>query len=346
MNFDRNPRFIKANAAGFTLIELMIAVTLMLMVTFAVISIYLPTRSTAKVQTGVARMNENWQVASENIAREFRELSSNGCVPLGDSDDGHGNSNIKHYQIRGNGRAYSDVTYNNTTALKQVSSSDPSAPADAIAGQPILVVNHAANGGAHLRTLMPDRGASGITLAADPHISNYTTGDLTATQSLAVITNCKGGEIFQIKAGDGVGNAASFWKITPTTQISAPYGVDARIAALTTTQFYLAPATRATGERTTTALYRRTLKDDGVNWNTASPVARDVTSMQITAAIDTNGDHIPEAANVPWNSALASSQVVAINLTLGMTGPPDTKANGTALVRSFTAYITARAKAL
>ena len=340
MNSDHKPPFRDARAAGVTLIELLISVTLMLIVTFAVISIYVPTRSTAKVQTGVARMNENWQAASENIAREFRELSFVGCVPLGSGTDASGSSNIKHDQLRGSGRSYSTVLVNSTTTLKQVGSSDSSAPSNAVSGQPILVVNHAANKGAHLLNAMVDRGDSGIRFASNPYIDGNING------SLAVISDCKTGEIFKIAGSSSNPSASSNWKIAPLSQLRVAYGVDARVAPLATTQFYLAPATRATGERSTTALYRRSQQDDGVSWNTPYQIARDVTSMQITAAVDSNGDYIPDANNVPWDATLSTSQVVAINLTLGLTGPPDSNAGGASLTKSFTAYITARARAL
>ena len=342
MNFDRKPRFIKADAAGFTLIELLISVTLMLIVTFAVISIYVPTRSTAKVQTGVARMNENWQTASENIAREFRELSFMGCLPLGNrtaGDDPDKDSNIKHDQIR-SPRGYSANRVNSLTVLKQVGSSDPSAPTNAIAGQPIIVVNHAANKGAHLLSTMVDRGDSGIRFKTDPGIKMDIAG------FLAVISDCKTGEIFKVGGSTTPLSSANNWRITPFSQLRAAYDIDSRVALLSTTQFYLAPANRATDERSSTALYRRTLGADGVTWGTPYQIARDVTSMQVTAAVDTNGDYVPDAANLPWDSTLNTERVVAVNLTLGLTGPPDTKANGAALTRSFTAYITARSRAL
>jgi type IV pilus assembly protein PilW len=342
MNFDRNPRLVKVHAAGFTLIELMIAVTLMLLVTFAVISIYVPTRSTAKVQTGVARMNENWQAASENIAREFRELSFMGCVSLGNrtaGDDPDKDSTIKHDQLRGT-RGYSTTRVNSLTVLKQVGSSDPSAPSNAIAGQPIVVVNHAANKGAHLLATMVDRGDSGIRFKSDPGFKMDIAG------FLAVISDCKAGEIFKVGGSTIPLTAANNWRITPFSQLRAAYDVDSRVAPLSTTQFYLAPAPRASDERSSTALYRRTLLADGVTWATPYQIARDVTSMQVTAAVDADNDYVPEAANVPWDSTLNPERVVAINLTLGLTGPPDTKANGTALTRSFTAYITARSRAL
>lgn len=340
MNSDRKPSFRNAGAAGFTLIELLISVTLMLIVTFAVISIYVPTRSTAKVQTGVARMNENWQATSENIAREFRELSFMGCVPLGNGTDASGSSNIKHDQLRGSGRSYSAVLVNSATTLQQVDSSNPAAPSNAISGQSILVVNHAANKGAHLLSAMVDRGDSGIRFASNPRIDGNING------SLAVISDCKTGEIFKIAGSSSNPSASSNWKINPLSQLRVAYGVDARVAPLATTQFYLAQANRATDERSTNALYRRTQKDDGVNWDTPYQIARDVTSMQITAAVDSDGDRIPDANNLPWDSTLSTSQVVAINLTLGMKGPDDSKANGAVVTKSFTAYITARARAL
>ncbi len=340
MNSDLNVMYSKRAESGFTLIELMIAVALMLLVSFAVINVYLTTRSTTKAQTAVARMNENWQTNSENIAREFRELSFMGCVPVGTNLDSNGDSTIKSHQLRnGSTRNYSAAQVNVVSVLKQVGASDPDVPSNAIAGNAIISVSHAANDGAHLLTAMPDRGGSGIRFKSNPHITTPPSG------VLAVISDCRSGEIFKVAGASSNPTAATNWKIAPLSDLIVQYGEDARVAPLTVSQFYLAPSDRVAGERSTTALYRRTLNVDGVSWNSATQIARDVTSMQITAAVD-GGGYVPDPINVAWSAGLVPEKVMGINLTFVMQGPPDARANGAVLTRTFTTYISARARAL
>ena len=202
--------YSKRAESGFTLIELMIAVALMLVVSFAVISVYVTTRSTTKAQTAVARMNENWQTNSENIAKEFRELSFMGCVPVGTNVDASGNSTIRSDQLRnGSTRNYSAAQVNAVSVLKQVGTSDSDAPSNAIAGNAILEVTHAANDGAHLLIAMPDRGNSGIRFKSNPRITTPQSG------VLAVISDCKSGEIFKVAGASSNPTAATNWKIAP-----------------------------------------------------------------------------------------------------------------------------------
>lgn len=72
-------------AAGFTLIELMIALLLGLLVMGAAISIFLSNRQAYTATEGLGRVQENVRFAFELMARDIREAGANPCgkhVPL------------------------------------------------------------------------------------------------------------------------------------------------------------------------------------------------------------------------------------------------------------------------
>ncbi|MEW6445762.1 MAG: PilW family protein [Pseudomonadota bacterium] len=68
---------------GFTLVELMIALTLGLLITGGVISVFISNKQTYRTNEGLARIQETARVAFELMAREIRETGGNPCgTPL------------------------------------------------------------------------------------------------------------------------------------------------------------------------------------------------------------------------------------------------------------------------
>ena len=74
--FMKNPRFI---ARGFSLIELMIAITLGALVVAATIGIFSTNRQTYISVENVARIQENARSAFEIMSRDIREAGGNAC---------------------------------------------------------------------------------------------------------------------------------------------------------------------------------------------------------------------------------------------------------------------------
>lgn len=66
-------------AAGFSLVELMVAMVIGLIITFAVVQIFTTSRSTYQTDEGLARVQENGRFAMEFLTREIRQVGDLGC---------------------------------------------------------------------------------------------------------------------------------------------------------------------------------------------------------------------------------------------------------------------------
>jgi type IV pilus assembly protein PilW len=69
----------RAGARGFSLIELMVAITLGLIIIAAIVAVFSSTRTTYQLDEGLARLQENARFAMETITRETRQAAAMGC---------------------------------------------------------------------------------------------------------------------------------------------------------------------------------------------------------------------------------------------------------------------------
>lgn len=75
----------KSNHAGFTLVELLVAMVIGLIMLGAVIGLYVTSSQTAKFQSGLLRVEENGRFATDMISRTIRMAGYDD--PLDDSED-------------------------------------------------------------------------------------------------------------------------------------------------------------------------------------------------------------------------------------------------------------------
>lgn len=78
----KNIRWL-THQAGFTLIELMISLTVGLLISAVVASVYIGNRQTYKQQDALARMQENGRFAMQIMARDVQGAGYRGCAPIG-----------------------------------------------------------------------------------------------------------------------------------------------------------------------------------------------------------------------------------------------------------------------
>ncbi|MFT5135960.1 MAG: type IV pilus assembly protein PilW [Arenicella sp.] len=65
---------------GYTLVELLVAITLGLLLTAAVVQSYMATRQTSRVTEGVSRVQENARFAIHFLAKGIRDAGYSGCI--------------------------------------------------------------------------------------------------------------------------------------------------------------------------------------------------------------------------------------------------------------------------
>ena len=71
---------ITKKESGFTLVELMVAISLGFILTFAVIQTFFATRQTARANDGVARIQENARFSLQFMTEDVRNAGYSGCV--------------------------------------------------------------------------------------------------------------------------------------------------------------------------------------------------------------------------------------------------------------------------
>ncbi len=76
-------RTFMRNLSGFTLVELMIALTLGLVLIGGIVQIFISTREAYRVNDALARVQETGRIALETLARDFRLSGYSGCQRSG-----------------------------------------------------------------------------------------------------------------------------------------------------------------------------------------------------------------------------------------------------------------------
>ena len=316
-------------ALGITLVELMVALAISLIVLFAVTSIYVPTRQNTQLQAGVSRANETAQVVTEQIAREIRQTSHAGCPSVGpitvSNDSLTAVTSVNQFSIAPG------------TVVRLLASTDSDAPSTAKTGTAVVNLVHAANGGVHLTAKAADR-SSAMSVTGDP---GFNTSTISSSNSypIAIISTCSAGEVFQVS-----NVLQNPWRVVPLDSLRVPYSINARVSPATRTQFFIARYTRPTGERSSWALYRRTMRRDGMNWNSAEPIAHDIVSMDASVQLDTDGDFQADS-EAPFGTVFQPAQVVGFLLRFTFETPEGV--NGTAgsrVQRTMTSAISIRAR--
>jgi hypothetical protein len=323
-------------AGGFTLVELLVSISLMLLTLLAVTNLYIPTKLMARTQTGVNRINENVQVISETLLREIREMGFTGCQQLslkgGQGDDGTNASLIKSSPANG---------FDSTAAgiFSKVAVGDVDAPPGALAGNSIITIAHAADDGVHVLGATTDLGAAGIKVRGDPGFRVTS-----INPRVGVAGDCQKLYKFLI---DKVEKKATGWVVVPRDLLKVNLFADARIMVLTRTQFYLANAPRGSGERSSVALFRRTMAPDGT-WGAGQAVAQNVLSLKASTEIDSDGDFRADTTTA-LEGAYDTMQAVGLSISLKLQSSSDiagTSATSAPIERTSRIVGTARSRVI
>ncbi len=329
---------------GFTLIELLISIAIMLVVLFAVTSVYISSRQLSLTQTAVSTMNKDGQSAVELLSREFRQAQQVGCPAIGGSE--YGKADVSRDSISAVA-GVNAVQFTTGTAFAVKTAGDTDTPSSALAGTPVIEVRRARDGGSQLSAPMSNRNAlnAPILLRTKSNITMPTVAEVSATNTdpLAVISDCQHAEMFTVFAVA----ANNPWSVTPNNPLRWRYGPDARVSNVTIAQYFL--GTHLAGDaRQNTALYKRTTTGDARFWTVPQPLIHDVATLAVTVDVDADGDGLAEATQpfpFPAASPVAASKIVAITLGLALKSPNKLGTDGDNIKRSFAPTITLRARA-
>jgi type IV pilus assembly protein PilW len=343
----------KYRSRGFSLIELMVAMTIGLILTIGVIQIFSASRSTYQLDEGLARAQENGRFAIEFMSREIRHAAHLGCrrnVSVFNNLVG----GAPLYAVSGIfGHEYnlSATGPGNTYAI-------PASPSNTSSGwAPALTTSVTGGSGA-----LPGSDVIGVErLTPTPvNIAQTTTrttallvppaqANLFNTDDIVMITDCQKATIFQVTAvdqgtgavshdigGSSPGNRCGVWEniggnnAAGDACVEQVYEPNAMIGQVATVYFYVA---RGAPPDTRPTLYQNVIAPgrDGV----PVPLVEGVENIQILYGVDdtTPPDGIPERY-VPANSVPNLANVVSIRLGVlvnsvntsgpGIGGAPDT----------------------
>jgi type IV pilus assembly protein PilW len=317
---------------GFSMVELMVAITLALIVTAGVISVFVGSRSAFQATSGVANLSDSGRFALMYIENAVRDSGYMACGAATRTISNVNPEGTNLYYAPGAsglfqplggyeaaatspGSSYSvsttpGVLANWNPALDGAFSSIPAANA-MIVSNDVLVVR------------------SSTTTGQAVYVTNVTTNNFTVTAAgalavgqLAIISDCVKSLMFQISGmmpgapgeviahatGGAPGNITSAF---PTWVTFAP---GAQVTPLQTTVYYIGIGADGDG-----ALYSATMAPN--NTLTPTELAPDVEAMQILYGVDTTGTQTA-SQYVTADQVPDFTQVMSVQVAVLAAGPP------------------------
>jgi type IV pilus assembly protein PilW len=307
-------------ARGFTLVELMVAMTIGLIILAGVAQIFTSSRTTYVVQEGLARVQENGRFAMEFIAQDLRMAGYAGCVNINQAlnpDTGFSANN----HLNGTDPATNFVPNEHMQGYDYDTGSwDPVLPAGFfVAGevQPntdvVLVRRGSDNPIGVTPPYMP-------TPAGALHMAP---GNGLSLNDIVIVSDCENADIFQITGPDDPDvdgiinhNTGGTSPGNATKDLSKMYDGSAEVIALITRVYYI-----GTGANGAPALFRKDMQGGSMP-ATGQELVQDVETMQILYGEDTDTDGNADIYRLPV-AVTDWSRVVSVRIGLLVRSPDE-----------------------
>ena len=293
---------MKSRQQGLSLVELMIAITLGLVLSAAVIQVFMASRSSYRVQESLSLIQESARFAMDYIGREVRMAGYMGCNSTG----GIAPNVIADPPAEGEFKAIEgldDVPKDNDL--------------DALLGTDVLSIRRGSTQSIRL---------TGNTdpVNANVHIDENSVGFVKGDYVL--ISDCTSADIFRItnnpepKAGGKKKAVLTHAKNTNTSnKLSKAYGPDAEVFGFVSSQFFIRDTERDTGGgNPVTSLYfrERAIASGGAH-SAATELVEGVENLQLMYGVDDNDDrsvdrYIAAGSVSDWDTVLS----VRVELTM------------------------------
>jgi type IV pilus assembly protein PilW len=294
----------RSGQGGFSLVELMVSMTLGLVILAGLATILLANRTTYRVQNSASRIQEDGRFALSTMARDLRMADFWGCPGM------EGVTN--HLDTSGTG-------FVDFVALGGIDGIENDSDPDAI------TIVGAADSLRVVTPFMPTTAANiKVTSPNDLQV-----GDV------VLVSDCTAGDIFQISSGSPgttgtvVHNTGGV--VTPgnaTGDLSQVYRDDAQLYRIRSVGY--AVAAGANGDP---ALFRSV---DGV----AEEIVADIGDLQLLYGEDSDGDG--GADRYRDADTVAMDEVVSVRLQLTLLGEPGSGSDGGRLQKSFATTVALR----
>jgi len=286
---------IRRRISGFSLVELLVALTIGLFLVSGILYIYLSTRSSYSTNDAAARVQEDARFAMERLTRDIRMAGYTGCANSLDIKP-----NVIANALQGAGmdfllgdgiRVFPDGTgWTNPTSNPVI---------NRIAGTDVITLKGVGQCSARLRGNMTAENAN---IQIDTNPCNWVAGDV------LIISDCTSADIFQatnVSSGNVTIAHASSSNID--NKLSKAYGTDALVWQYSETTYFI-------GLHPTIGqpmLYQ--IAFNGVA-RPVSDIVGNLYNMQFLLNLDTDGDGDVDSSGVLPGSVASWPQVASVQL--------------------------------
>ncbi len=260
---------------GFTLVELMISITLGLLLSAAILQAFVATRSSYRVQEALSQIQVASRLAIHFIGKDMRMAGYMGCASL---DVDGPTSFVKDPD--------DDLIFNETTMVVGFDNLPANNDFEAVAGTDAVTVRMATASSLQLTGNMASDNAN---IQVSINELNLVNGDV------IMITDCETTDMFRattVSKGQGKVTIVHSNANNISNRLSKTFGPDAELVGFESVSYYVRDTGRTTSDGAPIrALYvkRRTTGSGGLVPNGAELV-EGVENMQITYGEDTNDD--------------------------------------------------------
>jgi type IV pilus assembly protein PilW len=290
---------------GLSLVEIMIAMTLGLIVTAAIVQVYLSSRRNQVLQESLTGRQEAARFAAQAIERDAKMAGFRGCL----RDVGN---------VRNALNDAGDFLYNFGDYVGGFDAGGagwaPGLPptiaaAGPVAGTDVLTLRTVDDPGNVFLTAAMAADTDDMVTRSDPGAAQLAAGDI------AVVADCGGAAVFQVSAFDAASGeivrdtGGGLVPGNATKDIDRRFPAGAQVFRLRTTSYFIAPSEAGTGP----ALWRRDGNDDPVE------LAAGVENLQVLYGEDTDGNRTPDVF-VTADAVADWRRVVSIQVALLVAG--------------------------
>jgi type IV pilus assembly protein PilW len=309
-SFSRQPAFA-AEARGFSVVELMVAVAISLLLLTGVVSIFVSSKSSYETNERFSRIQENGRFALDALMTDLRASGFVGCArqPTYFSTSLKTATTLQWNILAGPVTGFEATGTDEWTPTMDSSVSAP------LSGSDVLVV----------RVPMRERLATPLTVNMTSPTSNLTVTPNSGWQAgdIAMAYSCEAISVFQVTgfaASTGVISHAANTGAAPqnaNNNLSYVYRQQVTsVVPVETVVYYIAPSTRITdpddpAPAGTTSLWRRRAL------RPAEELVEGIEQMQIQYGVDTSGDVLVDEyrtadAVADWNAVISISVALLV----------------------------------
>lgn len=289
---------MRESQRGFGLVELMIAITLGLFLSAAVIQVFLATNASSKVQDSLAQIQENARFAMRFLGKEVRMAGYMGCSSIG---------NISVNVIT---NPADTVNFDLSTALVGEDNVTAGNELGALVGSDVLHIKKASGVGVYVTG---NTSANNANIKIENNSLGFAQGDY------VMVSDCLAADVFRISNNpnnNGNGNADTTlthsMSVNTDTKLSKLYQTDAEIFGFESVDYFIRDTGRdtASGLRINALYMQRLVAGSGGVTSAAIELVEGVEDMQITYGVDTNDDRAVDvyrdgAAVTDWTDVLS-----------------------------------------